>query len=342
MVAVRWCRIVSLLLMVGLATGLPATSAAESTCGPTSTAVECLCKGGKPWKGESPALLPEVRDAAIRVRRTLCVGAASPQEVMASLIEFVESQDHWFDRFGGFKSDTKPTRQILDVIQREGGQEAPTLSGSLSGNLMVGEVEFVPRSMHQCSEEAGGKPCEDVLSEFQELYTYAHTTHAAPSALEFTNWTSGLSQQWNDYFKSARGQTPLELLLNGYLYRRNESAQFSAPPRLQWIVLHPSIVVENVSDAVDGEETRSGLFVEAFGVNRWREDRWYVPSGLSLGTVYSDRPGVEDWGYAAALHFRSVYTLGYTNHDGSDGFFVSFDFLKLLQDKNKILNEYRP
>jgi hypothetical protein len=43
-----------------------------------------------------------------------------------------------------------------------------------------------------------------------------------------------------------------------------------------------------------------------------------------------------------ALHFRSVCSLGYTKHSGSDGFFVSFDLLKLLQNKQRVIEQFQP
>ena len=54
----------------------------------------------------------------------------------------------------------------------------------------------------------------------------------------------------------------------------------------------------------------------------------------------SDRSGIEDWGWGAALHFNSVYTLGVASHSGDPGFFVSTDLLKLFQSQEKTLGKF--
>jgi hypothetical protein len=187
-----------------------------------------------------------------------------------------------------------------------------------------------------------GASCDDALTEFRELFNFAQATYAAIGARNFARASRGLIVEWDRYVDEARAQTPLELFINTRAFRRTETANagFRPPPNRQWIALHPGLVIENVSEAVDGEDTIQALMIELVGMNWWRQQRAYVPSGFSIVSVYSDRPGVSDVGYGIALHFRSVYTLGFTNHNGDDGVFVSFDLLKLLQDKQKVLEAY--
>jgi len=81
--------------------------------------------------------------------------------------------------------------------------------------------------------------------------------------------------------------------------------------------------------------------LEIIGVNWWRNTKWYKPSGVSAIALYTDRAGIDDVGYGVAIHFASKFTLGYADHGGSDGYFISVDLLELLKDKKTLLNEYR-
>jgi hypothetical protein len=101
-------------------------------------------------------------------------------------------------------------------------------------------------------------------------------------------------------------------------------------------------VIENVDAALEGDQTKEALLIEAVGVNWWSERPWYMPSGGSLVALYSDRSATADVGYGVAVHFRGVYTVGYAVHDGDDGVFISVDLLKFFQDKRKIISTYQP
>ena len=115
---------------------------------------------------------------------------------------------------------------------------------------------------------------------------------------------------------------------------------FLQPPAKQWIVFHPSVVIENVADALDGSNTQEGVMLEFVGLNWWQRARWYQLSGASLVGLYSDRPEVDDVGYGVALHFGNKLTVGMVDHDGADGFFVSIDVLEFYKDKRSVYDQY--
>jgi hypothetical protein len=85
--------------------------------------------------------------------------------------------------------------------------------------------------------------------------------------------------------------------------------QFSTPPTVQWIVLHPNIVAENVAASAGGEKVKEALMIELAGANWWKQEQWYLPTGGSITGVYADRADVSESGYGVALHFRSVYSI---------------------------------
>lgn len=333
--AITW----STLVLASLAGSL---AWADDAVPPSNSIVpETLCKQAKLKEAE---FFPRTREAALKVRRVLCVEGGSYETVLNALIAFIQQQrdEKWFDRFGGFENNAEPLATVFNSVSKNDTQ-VPTLAITATDDLDAGGSTFRVKSRAQCEDVAkNGTPCGKVLDEFVEYYTYAHTTFASKEAMEFAKAARGLSKDWDRYLNDARSQTPLELLINSTLYKRSETLQFSAPPDVQWIALHPSLVVENVQAALDGDNTKEALMVELVGANWWRQEKWYIPTGGSLVAVYTDRPGVQDMGYGVALHFRSVYSIGYANHDGSDGVFISFDLLKLVQNKQKTIEKFVP
>lgn len=302
----------------------------------------------------------EMREAAIAVHRELCIKGGNEEQVFQALVTFIEQQrqQNLFAAFGGFANGLDPLAVASAGVTTEPRRQVPAVGigddGAGNDALLIGPTAFEPRDTAACDREAerraaGLTPaapptCLAALREFLAHYNYAQAPFSSPLAFAFAKAANTLSQEWDRYLNETRSQTPLELLVNTAVFRRSETSTsgFRSPPTVQWIVLHPNLVVENVSDAIDGEDTIEALMIELAGINFWRTEKWYVPSGGSIVSVYSDRPGVDDAGYGIALHFRSVYSLGFTSHDGDDGWFVSFDLLKLLQDKQKVLDEFKP
>jgi hypothetical protein len=336
-------RILYTLFAVLTLAAIPAVCTAQRPPPPSSLAASTLCQQSEV---DPASYFPQMRESAIGVRRQLCVNGATRNGVFEALVAFIREQHRskWFESFGGFENGTDPLMEALDSMNVE-AQRVDTIAFSVSADpeLLVGGGEPIrPASLAVCDRRAGDGDCAAVLQEFLTFYTYAHTTLASEGALIFASEVRGLSGEWNEYLSNSRSQTPLELLINSALFRHDETLQFSGPPGVQWIILHPSLVVENVEDALDGDNTQEALMIEVAGANWWRQDKWYVPSGSSLVAVYADRPEIEDFGYGVALHFRSVYSVGYTKHSGSDAIFVSFDLLKLLENKQRVIEQFKP
>jgi hypothetical protein len=183
--------------------------------------------------------------------------------------------------------------------------------------------------------------CLNFLTEFQDVYTFAHQTLASPLALKHHAYLLKLGKSFDDFIKKSRSQMPWEMLLNGWNFQQKQTPGiWSEPPESQIILFHPSIVIENVSDALDGENTEHALMIEVIGYNRWQSDRWYTPTGLSLITLSADRNQTKDWGLGVAVHFDNNLSLGFSKHDDQNGVFVSVDLWKLFTDKQSILKSY--
>lgn len=333
--------------LLAVATSAGAQSGQANPCGPEATAADCLCEQPAP-----PAVhLPEVRSGAVDVRAALCAESEDLRGVLARLTEFLRTTQGWGERYGGFVRLTEagepgasvsPNQAVLDII--DAGRGVPTVTVGPRGELVIdGRVFLQPADVAACdagAAEAAAADCFGVLDEYADLYNYAQATYASDSALAFARYARDLGEQWEAYLDDARSQTLLELTLNSYLYRREEDARFAPPPERQWILLHPNLVVEYVDEADDGDQFKEALMLEVVGVNYWRQERWYVPSGGSLIALYSDRREVEDWGYGAALHFANAYTVGVSRHSGDTGVFLTVDLLKLVENRRTILESF--
>ncbi|MEM8815983.1 MAG: hypothetical protein AAGE85_09150 [Pseudomonadota bacterium] len=281
--------------------------------------------------------LPEVREAALTVLRARCEDP-SKTRMMLEYNDFLNRVSGWFEPFGGFVDGGLPVEHVKEII-RQGSAESVSIAPSANDSLVIGEREFLPASQESC-ERVARAACGAVTDEFVRFYTLAQKAYASLAVDIVITEISALRQQWEPFLDTMRGQTALELAVNGWVYKNRETADFSAPPSKQWILLHPVLLVENVNAAIDGQNTQEAIGVELLGLNWWQQDSWYVPSGGSVLAVYSDRQDVNDWGYGVALHFKSVYTIGYTHRSGDDGVFVSLDLLKLFQNKNAAFKAY--
>ena len=327
------------LLLILLHHYIPAEVFANNKCSANSDAAACLCSGDGV---DDAKFFPNLRDQALGVRRKLCVDAAPESETYQALFDMVNINNGvWFSQYGGFENGSDPLQTILDAMVSsdvESPFRVPNATLSLNDDILVGDDVFRPASPDLCP----ASECGPLFDEFLHYYNYAHTTLAAKGALSFARSINSLSKQWTNYLNNTRSQTPLELLINSKLFAHKELGQFAPPPDRQLIILHPSLVVENVDDAIEGEQTLEAIMVEFFGINWWRRSAWYRPSGASIIASYSDRPGVDDIGYGVAIHFRSLYSIGYVNHGGADGVLLSFDLLKLLENKTTVLKQMLP
>lgn len=152
-----------------------------------------------------------------------------------------------------------------------------------------------------------------------------------------------LADDWDDYFDQSRPQTFWDIAATTLLERRHFQADYLVgPPARQWFVLHPNVVIENLDAAPDGDQLGGAMAIEWIGVNWWKGiGSLKVPIGLSLSSLYSDRPGVDDVGHGVTLYFANRYCVGWASHGGDNGFFVSIDLLKLIDSKKSKLEQYR-
>lgn len=156
--------------------------------------------------------------------------------------------------------------------------------------------------------------------------------------------TIELDRQWARYAEESRSQTSLDIWATTISYNIvNHDDSLSPPPDLQWFVLHPNLIIENVSGAIGGEQTKFTPALEVLGFNYWNGAKYCFgkPCGLSAIITYADRYGVKDEGWGLMAHIDNQYSFGFTKYSGDTGFFITVDLLNLFQDKKSKLNNWK-
>lgn len=289
-------------------------------------------------KIEEAKYVKAVRKAALDFIEFKKCNKATPDEVEVAYTKFLTDSKGWFDRYGGFGGGSSPIEHIRALSLRT-GKKSVAVGISVSDTLMIHGKEFVPADINEC-ERIAGVACGHVIDEFVAFYTEAHNEYTRDELVPIKKHIDDLRKEWEPFLDTMRSQTILEQTVNGWWYRRNETTDFSEPPNMQWILLHPIFLLEYVDDAKDGNEMNEALGLEIFGANWWKKREWYIPTGCSILALYSDREDVDDWGYGLAIHFDSNYTLGISNHNGDNGVFLSVDLLKIFHDKKSVFNSY--
>ncbi len=193
-------------------------------------------------------------------------------------------------------------------------------------------------------EQSGGASCQEL---FESLHT-AIEQYKKPfvnlSGEDLSRLAQELMTEWDRYFEQARAQTLLDAVLTTAMSQDHlAQSRLVGPMEKQWFALHPSIVIENVSGAVDGDELAEALAIEWIGVNWWDGDSSPIgyPFGISLVSVYSDRVEVEEVGHGLMFHFGNSMSIGVTDHDGDTGVAVTVDVLSLMAKKKQHWESYK-
>jgi len=199
-------------------------------------------------------------------------------------------------------------------------------------NLTHGDFTVIPESQEACDNALQGRSCNDYLAEFASVYRAIARFYSSADAAPTWKALQKLDSDWTDFMNATADQTPLELLWNGYLFRKKygDVRSLVAPPKTQQILLKPYVAGDYLGEAPDGSQLNETVVLDVWGIKRWdaSDVPWYQPIGFSIHTAYSDRPAVEDWGYGLSVHFTEANTLGVTSFDGEIGVFLSFDLWK--------------
>lgn len=188
------------------------------------------------------------------------------------------------------------------------------------------------------------KPCNTAFAAYMNILKTVYNPLSEASLAITSDFLSVKDKEWTTYIEESRSQTFIDIAVTSTLYEwkyGKEENDFTSPPTVQWFALHPSIIIENVSGAIDGDETKESLALEVIGFNYWEDACFWVACGASVIVNYADRNGVDDTGWGLMFHVDNSYSFGVTKHGGEEGFFITVDLLKLFQDKKSSFDDYK-
>lgn len=189
-----------------------------------------------------------------------------------------------------------------------------------------------------------GRSCKILLESLAIAINQYKEPYVKFTSADFTEKVSVLNTLWERYFETARSQTLWDAVLTTTM-EQDYLAQdrLVGPMPKQWFLVHPSIVIENVGSAAEGNQVKQALAVEWIGVNWWSKQSSPIgyPFGVSLASIYSDRPEVEDSGHGVMFTFNNAFSIGWADHDGDNGVYVTIDLLNLFAEKKERWNHYR-
>lgn len=193
-------------------------------------------------------------------------------------------------------------------------------------------------------EQSGGASCAVLFESLHTAIEQYKKPFSSRSGEDLVRRAGELMSEWDRYFEQARAQTLLDAVLTTAMAQDHlAQSKLVGPMEKQWFVVHPSIVIENISAAADGDELSEAFAIEWIGVNWWDGASSPIgyPFGISLASVYSDRVDVEEVGHGLMLHFGNSLSIGVTDHDGDTGVAVTVDFLSLMAKKKQHWEDYK-
>ncbi len=294
-------------------------------------------------------VFPQMASASEAIIEQFCSGALSNKRAISDQIAQMSVAAE--DRFRQGNTFFFPIRDVNQGINRvmQAENAAPnflTMPLAQGDGIKFDGEKFRVSEANQATCEAVAQAnqagnCRDYILAYVAIYNHAQLLIQKLDTRPVLKYLNIVEQDWENFYQKSRSQTLLERAVNSYFWRKDKQpGEFLRPPDAQWILMHPAVVIENVSEAVEGNQTEEGIMLELVGWNSWRRDKWYQLSGGSIVGVYSERVNLDDWAYGLALHFGNIYTIGAVDRDGEAGVFISMDVLELFKDKKAYMDSY--
>lgn len=215
-------------------------------------------------------------------------------------------------------------------------------------NTVLNAIYDLPAALDEDCQVANSSRCTDSIKKSKSLMEHWLLAHElgrligkADIAL-VAQQVQKDNEDWQTYLYEGKPMLPLDIGLTDFFEGKayGQLPEFAdgraAPPKRQWFLLHPSIGMEYVSSATDGQQLKPVLHLELVGVNWWRTtDRPFgnTPllkyfSGISLTASYADRAGVKDAGVGALLTFDNSMSVSISKYGSKPALSVSWSFLK--------------
>lgn len=149
------------------------------------------------------------------------------------------------------------------------------------------------------------------------------------------------SNAWTKFSDDSRYQTPIDILFTSSLNSKilSDGLNLASPPRLQYFLLHPSIVVDHSSKATSGDKDELGLALEWVGFNSWNSK---IPWGVSVASVYADREVGKSVGIGLMFHLYNDFSFGFAHRgDGDNSIYINLELMNWFSEKQNMYKKYK-
>ncbi|MGB5518983.1 MAG: hypothetical protein WBO73_11040 [Gammaproteobacteria bacterium] len=145
-----------------------------------------------------------------------------------------------------------------------------------------------------------------------------------------------INNEWDRFLFQSKPMYPWSLRLTDVLNRRESSYDkklgLRAPPDTQYFFLHPAPGFSYINNANDGEQLQPSVYVELFGINKWRKKYF---TGVSAIVEYADRSNMDDVGWGALFTFSNKFSFANTSNDGDVGVTFGLDLANFYKEQLK-------
>ena len=183
--------------------------------------------------------------------------------------------------------------------------------------------------------------CIDGLSTWSKAVSGYRGSIIRLTAEQISMMAAKYSKDWEDFYNNARAQTFIDTIYTASRYSSElAGSAFVKAPDKQYFLFRPSVVMEYVDGAADGEQFKGALSFEWYGFNYWRECPYVFDNacGLSLVSTYSDKASADDHSLGLMFHYDNNLSLGLVMGTGGSndvGVFVTVDLLKAVENKRE-------
>lgn len=189
-----------------------------------------------------------------------------------------------------------------------------------------------------CAKVEGADNCRTAAEQFRYALSPAFSSYRNAVLKNNQEKHNGLVKSWSSFMDESRYQWPWEVWATTQYYSNEfNGPSLVAPPKLQIILLHPTLVVERIDNLERGSRDSVAIALEWAGLNWWEKG-----FGFSLTSLYWDRDEADSIGHGFTLHIKSKYSIGFVHRgNGNNGVFFNVDLTEWFTDKKEKYKKYQ-
>lgn len=187
----------------------------------------------------------------------------------------------------------------------------------------------------------GTKPfvsCQKVSENLEKSLDAVNVFRKDKRYSEIAQHAALIEADWKNFMQDSMFQTSLDVMVTTWIYSDKwKQADLQGPPPIQFFALHPTLVYSYMPDASRGEEAKPVPAIEWLGINWWKNR---LPLGISITSLYNDRPDGKEFPLGLTLHIDNKYSFGVVGKGDDQIIFFNLDIMDWFSDKSKKYDKY--